>query len=208
VCNPASAIALPVTRAWADGNPDLFEADHAGPNSATNYPDIYPPNTNEETCMKTPNLVSILLLSILFTVVTVGSSIAAAPSSRSKLFRCTEAAGSTLHPVADTGNGKGEKCCYPRNKTTGKKTCIKCTYPGGDSAKAICTKNQFKSWMDTPNLDSQNLPTTNAQPKPLTRMEKLQRPRFNPGGAFGKLATPDTLPPSGAQRAEDRYMGR
>jgi len=142
--------------------------------------------------MKMPNCISILLLSILFTVATAGSSIAAAPSSVTKFGKCTSRKGSTLHPVQDTGNGKGEKCCYPRNKTTGLKTCIKCTYPDGDSSKAICTKNQFKSVMDTPNLDSQNLPTTNAPPKPLTQRERLRRPRLNPGGAPSQLETPET----------------
>ena len=81
--------------------------------------------------MEKPNLVSILLLSILFTIVTVGISNAAAPSSIQKFTRCLDRKGSTLHPVRDTGNGKGEKCCYPRNKETGMKTCNKCTYPGG-----------------------------------------------------------------------------
>ena len=159
--------------------------------------------------------IQLVILAILFTVATAGSSFAAKPNPNpnsttiQKFARCADAKGATFHPVRDTGNGKGEKCCYPRNKKTGLKTCIKCTYPDGDSSKAICTKNQFKSVMDTPNLDSQNLPTTNAPPKPLTRTERLERGRLNPGSTPGEMATPEAPTSTPAQRARDRYyMGK
>lgn len=150
-------------------------------------------------------IVSILI----FTVVTAGSSIAAKPkpnSSVGKYNRCAEAKGATFHPV-HTSKGTGEKCCYPRNKKTGLKTCIKCIYPGGGNSgdNAICTKNQFKSVMDTPNLDSQNLPTTNAPPKPLTRTEILERGRLNPGSTPGEMAKPEAPTSTPAQRARDTY---
>ncbi len=157
-------------------------------------------------------IVSILI----FTVVTAGSSIAAKPkpansSSIEKFNRCLNTAGHTLHDVKPNEVGTGEKCCYPRNKRTGLKTCIKCIYPGGRNTgnNAICTKNQFKSVMDTPNLDSQNLPTTNAPPKPLTRTERLERGHLNPGSTPGEMATPEAPTSTPAQRARDRYyMGQ
>jgi hypothetical protein len=160
--------------------------------------------------MKKTNLTFILLLSILFTVVTVGSSIEAAPtpSSIHKFSRCADRAGSTFTPVADTGNGKGEKCCYPRNKETGLKTCIKCTYPGGGD-KAVCTKNQFRQSDKFKNpVISGGAPSQLAPPKPLTRFEKLKRGRLNPGRAPSQLAPPEAPATTPAQRARDRFMGR
>ena len=146
--------------------------------------------------MNKPNFVSSLLLSILFTVVTVGSSIAAAPSSKEKFGKCADAKGRTLHDIKPSNKHTGEKCCYPRNKKTGLKTCIKCIYPGGDSSKAICTKNQFKSGVtNTPTIGSQNLPTTNASPKPLTQWEMLERGRLNPKSTPGEMATPEAPTP-------------
>lgn len=159
--------------------------------------------------MKKTNPVSILLLSILFTVVTVGSSIEAVPtpSSQGKFSRCLSAKGHTL-----TDNKKsegGEKCCYPRNKKTGKKTCIKCTYPSG-GPPAVCTKNQFsiKDTLGKPIVSPGTTPGKLAPPKPLTRLDKLKRGRLNPGRAPSQLAPPGAPATTPAQRARGRYMGR
>lgn len=157
--------------------------------------------------MKKPNLVSILLLSILFAVVTVSNSIAAAPSGINKFNRCANAKGSTFHPVKNS-KGTGEKCCYPRNKTTGKKTCIKCVYPSGGGTP-VCTKNQFSQSDRFKNpIIPGGASSELAPPKPLTRVEKLKRGRFNPGSAPSQLAPPKTPAPTPAQRTRDRYMGR
>lgn len=56
-----------------------------------------------------------------------------------------------------------------------------------------CQDDVTKTQLDTPIVDSQNLPTTNAppKPKPLSLREKLERGRLNPGN------TPAILTPQG-----------
>jgi hypothetical protein len=159
--------------------------------------------------MKKTNLTFILLLSILFTVVTAGSAHALpTPSNIQKFNRCLNAKGHTLHDVKDTSNGNGEKCCYPRNKETGLKTCIKCTYPSG-GPPAVCTKNQFRQSDKFKNpIGSGGAPSQLAPPKPLTRAEKLKRGRLNPGKTPTQLAPPEAPETTPAQRARDRFMGR
>jgi hypothetical protein len=159
--------------------------------------------------MKISNSIFIIFFCILFTVVTAGSSIAAAPSSISKFNRCSNAKGSTFHPIKNTSKGTGEKCCYPRNKATGKKTCIKCIYPNGGGTP-VCTKNQFSLSDRFKNpVISGGAPSQLAPPKPLTRAEKM-RNRIIPrrGNAPAQLAPPGLPTTTPAQRARDRYMGR
>ena len=157
--------------------------------------------------MKKKNPVSILFLSILFTVVTVGSAHALpTPSGIQKFNRCLSAKGHTLQD--NKGTDGGEKCCYPRNKKTGLKTCIKCTYPGG-GPPAVCTKNQFSISDRFKNLMIPGgAPSQLAPPKPLTRAEKLKRGRFNTGRAPSQLAPPGKSATTPAQRARGRFMGR
>jgi len=159
--------------------------------------------------MNKSNSIFIIFFCILFTVVTVGSAHALpTPSNQSKYGRCASAKGATFFPIKNTSKGTGEKCCYPRNKTTGLKTCIKCVYPNGGGTP-VCTKNQFSiSDRFKHSIISGGAPSSLAPPKPLTRAEKLKRGRLNLGRAPSRLAPPGKPATTPAQRARHRFMGR
>jgi len=159
--------------------------------------------------MKKSNPIFIIFFCILFTVVTVGSAHALpTPSNISKFARCASAKGATFSPIKNTSKGTGEKCCYPRNKTTGLKTCIKCVYPSGGGTP-ICTKNQFSvsDKFKSP-IISGGASSPLAPPKPLTQAEKLKRGRFNPGNTPGKLAPPTAPTTTPGERARRPIMER
>ena len=116
--------------------------------------------------MNRRNPIFILLLSALFTLVTISLSIAV-PSHPNKLTKCAGFKSSTLEPTHDSqGNVNGEKCCYKKNEVKGKTTCITCTWSKVRGVPHKCEKTETKILMDLQGFGSQNLPTTNLESAP------------------------------------------